>query len=183
MSFQFQIEELTTPFRGLETTSEICEKQKRCAPLILLDQWRCDVQIPADDCSTVSNASFYFDFSERRSDSDEVKGRYYERLSETLPVHSKVRREIAVRIFRFLFGHHPLIKYESIYFPHSRSRQLDFQELAFYECVSERVDDSINFIFEKSLISGLLLFLVYAWNHGYIYRFLNIEGGIVFPLN
>lgn len=183
MSFQFQIEAPATDFRWVETLPKTREKKAGSAPLLLLDQWRCDDHPNSLEFCQFSECDFYFDFSRYRKESDKTKGRFYEQLSEALPDHLKVRREVAVTIFRFSCPKHPFVKDAYLYAPHSPSQRLDLQELTFYEHIAQKIDHLMNFVVEKSFLAGVLLCLVYAWNHGYLHRLLNIEGGVIVPFN
>lgn len=183
MSFQFQIEDPTTDFRWVEILPKVGEKKASSAPLLLLDHWRCDTHPISLESNQFAEPNFYFDLSKYRKESDKTKGRFYEQLSEALPDRLMVRRVVAVNLFRFACSKHPFVKNTNLYAPHSRSQRLDLQELAFYEHIAQKIDHLTNFIVEKSFLAGALLCLVYAWNHGYLHRLLNIEGGVIIPFN
>lgn len=183
MSFQFQIEAPATDFKWGELLPKTREKKASSAPLLLLDQWRCDTHPISLEYNQFSELNFYFDFSRYRKESDKAKGRFYEQLSEALPDHLKVRREVAVNVFRFFCPKHPFVRDAYLYVPHSPSQRLDLQELVFYEHIAKKIDHLTNFIVEQSFLAGVLLCLVYAWNHGYLQRLLNIEGGVIIPFH
>lgn len=185
MSFQFQIEAPATDFSGVEILPKARKKNASGLPLLLLDQWRCDIHNTAIKHEKFDEFDFYFDYSEYsdyKKGKKERKGRYYEELSQALPNTHKIRRAMAVGLFRFFCPNNQFVKYAFLHARYSTSRGLDLQELAFYEHIADQIDHLMNFIFESSLVIGIFLCLVGAWNHGIIQEILNIENGVIVPL-